>query len=61
MSWQLFAIGSAFFAGLTVIFGKLRVEGLNFNLATLTRTVIMFCNDCPQCYVSLRVATALCV
>jgi bacterial/archaeal transporter family protein len=42
MSWQLFAIGSAFFAGLTAIFGKLGVEGLNSNLATLIRTVIIF-------------------
>ena len=31
MSWQLFALGSAFFAGLTAIFGKLGVEGLNSN------------------------------
>ena len=42
MSWQLFALGSDFFAGLTAIFGKLGVEGLNSNLATLIRTVIIF-------------------
>jgi transporter family protein len=42
MSWQLFALGSAFFAGLTAIFGKLGVEGMNSNLATLIRTVIIF-------------------
>ncbi|MHB9101414.1 MAG: EamA family transporter [Sulfuricella sp.] len=42
MSWQLFALGSAFFAGLTAIFGKLGVEGLNSNLATLFRTAIIF-------------------
>ena len=41
-SWQLFAISSAFFAGLTAIFGKLGVEGLNSNLATLIRTVVIF-------------------
>jgi len=41
-SWQLFAISSAFFAGLTAIFGKLGVEGLNSNLATLIRTVVVF-------------------
>lgn len=41
MSWQIFALGSAFFAGLTAIFGKLGVEGLNSNLATLIRTVII--------------------
>lgn len=42
MSWQLFALGSAFFAGLTAIFGKLGVEELNSNLATLIRTAIIF-------------------
>lgn len=41
-TWQIFAIGSAFFAGLTAIFGKLGVEGLNSNLATLIRTVVIF-------------------
>lgn len=41
MSWQLFALGSAFFAGLTAIFGKLGVEGLNSNMATLIRVVII--------------------
>ncbi len=41
MSWQVFALGSAFFAGLTAIFGKLGVEGLNSNLATLIRTLVI--------------------
>jgi bacterial/archaeal transporter family protein len=41
MSWKIFAFGSAFFAGLTAIFGKLGVEGLNSNLATLIRTVVI--------------------
>lgn len=41
MSWQLFALGSAFFAGLTAILGKLGVAGLNSNLATLIRTVVI--------------------
>ncbi|MQY51200.1 EamA family transporter [Rhodocyclus tenuis] len=40
-SWQAFALGSAFFAGLTAIFGKLGVEGLNANLATLVRTFVV--------------------
>ena len=40
-SWKSFALASAFFAGLTAIFGKLGVEGLNSNLATLTRTVVI--------------------
>ena len=41
MSWVWFAIGSAFFAGLTAILGKLGVEGLNSNLATFIRTVVI--------------------
>ena len=40
-SWKFFALGSAFFAGLTAILGKLGVEGLNSNLATLIRTVVI--------------------
>ena len=41
MSWKILALGSAFFAGLTAIFGKLGVEGLNSNLATLIRTIVI--------------------
>ena len=41
MNWVWFAIGSAFFAGLTAILGKLGVEGLNSNLATFIRTVVI--------------------
>lgn len=41
MSWQLLAIGSAFFAGLTAIFGKIGVEGINSNLATFIRTAVI--------------------
>jgi len=40
-SWKLFALASAFFAGLTAILGKLGVAGLNSNLATLIRTVVI--------------------
>jgi transporter family protein len=40
-SWQAFALGSAFFAGLTAVLGKLGVEGLNANLATLIRTIVI--------------------
>ena len=39
--WLLFAFGSAFFAGLTAILGKVGVEGINSNLATLIRTVVI--------------------
>ena len=41
MNWVGFAIGSAFFAGLTAILGKLGVEGLNSNLATFIRTIVI--------------------
>jgi transporter family protein len=40
--WLIFALGSAFFAGLTAILGKVGVAGLNSNLATLIRTVVIF-------------------
>lgn len=39
--WAWFALGSAFFAALTAIFGKLGVAGMNSNLATLIRTVVI--------------------
>lgn len=39
--WLLFAFGSAFFAALTAIFGKLGVSTLNSNLATFIRTIIV--------------------
>ena len=41
MSWVFFAIGSAFFAGFTAILGKLGVEGMNSNLATFIRTLVI--------------------
>jgi len=40
-SWLLFALGSACFAALTAIFGKLGVAGINSNLATFIRTVVI--------------------
>lgn len=40
-SWVIYALGSAFFAALTAIFGKVGVQGLNSNLATLIRTVVI--------------------
>lgn len=40
-SWQLFAFGSAFFAALTAIFGKVGVSGINSNLATFIRTIVI--------------------
>ena len=40
--WQVYALASAFFAGLTALFGKIGVTGINSNLATLIRTVVIF-------------------
>ena len=40
-SWLYFALGSAGFAALTAIFGKLGVADINSNLATFIRTVII--------------------
>jgi transporter family protein len=40
--WVLFALGSAFFAGLTAYLGKLGVAGINSNMATLIRVVVIF-------------------
>jgi transporter family protein len=39
--WELYALGSAFFAGLTAILGKLGVVGINSNLATFIRTLVI--------------------
>ena len=41
ISWPWFALGSAFFAGLTAILGKVGVAEINSNLATLIRTVVI--------------------
>jgi transporter family protein len=40
-NWRLFAIGSAVFAALTAIFGKVGVAQINSNLATFLRTVVI--------------------
>jgi transporter family protein len=39
--WRLFALGSALFAALTAIFGKVGVTELNSNLATFIRTIVI--------------------
>lgn len=39
--WIVFALGSAFFASLTTVFGKLGVSEINSNLATLIRTMVI--------------------
>lgn len=40
-AWALFAFGSAFFAGLTALFGKFGVADVNSNLATFIRTIVI--------------------
>jgi bacterial/archaeal transporter family protein len=40
-SWQIWAVLSAVFAALTAIFAKIGVEGINSDLATLIRTVVV--------------------
>jgi bacterial/archaeal transporter family protein len=40
-NWVLFALGSAFFAALTALFGKLGVAGINSNMATFIRTIVI--------------------
>lgn len=39
--WLLFAIGSAVFAALTSILAKIGISGVNSNLATAVRTVVV--------------------
>ncbi|GAB7125565.1 EamA family transporter [Silvimonas sp. JCM 19000] len=40
-AWVWFALGSAFFAALTALFGKLGVTGVNSNFATFIRTIVI--------------------
>jgi transporter family protein len=40
-SWQIWAVLSAVFAALTAIFAKVGVEGIDSDLATLIRTVVV--------------------
>ena len=41
MTWLIFALGSAVFAALTSILAKIGIEGVNSNLATAIRTVVV--------------------
>ena len=41
MTWQICALLAAFFAALTAIFAKIGVEGVNSNLATGIRTIVI--------------------
>ena len=39
--WMIYALGSALFAALTALFGKLGVAGIPSNLATFIRTMVV--------------------
>ncbi len=39
--WALFALGSAVFVALTSILAKIGIDGVNFNLATAIRTIVV--------------------
>lgn len=39
--WLFFALGSAFFAGITAVLAKIGIENVNSTLATALRTVVM--------------------
>jgi len=41
MSWQLYAFISALFAALTAIFAKIGIKGVDSNLATAIRTIVI--------------------
>jgi transporter family protein len=41
MEWLFWALASAFFAGLTALLAKIGVSGINSNLATAIRTVVV--------------------
>ena len=46
--WFGFALGSAVFAALTSILAKIGIEGVNSNLATAIRTVVVVVPAWPQ-------------
>jgi bacterial/archaeal transporter family protein len=41
VDWRIFALGSAFFAALTAVFGKVGVSEINSDLATFLRTLVI--------------------
>jgi transporter family protein len=41
IDWRVFALGSAFFAALTAVFGKVGVSEINSDLATFYRTIVI--------------------
>lgn len=41
MSWKIYALAAALFAGLTAVFAKVGVQGISSNVATLVRTMVV--------------------
>jgi len=41
LDWKIFAVGSAFFAGMTAVLAKIGVRGISSNLATFIRTIVV--------------------
>lgn len=41
MDWKIYALGSAVFAAMTAVFGKIGVSEMNSNLATFLRTIVI--------------------
>lgn len=41
VDWRTYALGSAFFAALTAIFGKIGVSEMNSDMATFVRTLVI--------------------
>lgn len=53
-SWLLFAVGSAFFAALTSILGKVGIEGIESNLGTAIRTVVVLAMSWVMVFVTRK-------
>ncbi|TRZ49623.1 EamA family transporter [bacterium] len=41
LDWKIFAVGSAFFAGITAVLAKIGVKNVSSNLATFIRTAVI--------------------
>jgi transporter family protein len=41
LDWKMFAVGSAFFAGMTAVLAKIGVRDISSNLATFIRTIVI--------------------
>ena len=50
--WLIFALLSAVFAALTSILAKIGIEGVNSNLATAIRTVVVLAMACGMVFVT---------